>query len=56
MQYEQESWWVAYEYSNYTDTEIDTQLAQAETYLDGHVKRLRFEKLKRQEGYDNFAK
>lgn len=56
MDYEQETWWVAWEYANYTDTEIDAQLAHADCYLDGHIKRLRFEKLKRQEGYDNFAK
>lgn len=53
---EQESWWVAWEYANYTDQEIDLQLSQAESYLDGHVKRLRYEKIKRLEANDNSFK
>lgn len=48
MQYEQESWWVEYEYSNYTEEQLDNILDNAESYLDGHVRRARFEKIKRQ--------
>jgi hypothetical protein len=56
MIYEQETWWVEYEYSNYTDEQIDNVLDNATDYLDGHVRRMRFEKIKRQAAYDNFAK
>jgi hypothetical protein len=48
MIYKQESWWVEYEYSNYTEEQIDNILDNADNYLDGHVKRARFEKIKRQ--------
>ena len=49
MIYENESWWVEHEYSTYTDEEIDSQLERSGEYLDGHTKRLRFEKIKRLE-------
>mgnify|MGYP005996640973 CR=1 FL=1 len=55
MIYEQESWWVECEYSSYTDEQIDNVLDNSEDFLDGHVKRMRFEKIKRQEN-DNFTK
>jgi len=56
MIYEQETWWVEYEYSSYTDEQIDNVLENATDYLDGHVRRMRLEKIKRQEANDNFAK
>ena len=56
MDYEQESMWIEWEYSSYTDEQIDNVLENATDYLDGHVRRMRFEKFKRQAAYDNFAK
>lgn len=56
MDYEQETWWVEYEYSTYTDEQIDNVLENATDYLDSHVRRMRFEKIKRQSAHDNFAK
>lgn len=47
--YEQESQWIEWEYSSYTDEQIDNVLENADNYLDGHVKRMRFEKIKRLE-------
>lgn len=55
MIYEQESWWVEHEYSSYTDEQIDNVLDNATDFLDGHVRRMRFERIKRQEN-DNFTK
>ena len=45
---EQESWWVEYEYSNYTEEQIDNVLHNVNDYLDSHVKRMYVEKTKRQ--------
>ena len=56
MDYEQESMWIEWEYSSYTDEQIDNVLENATDYLDGHVRRMRFEKIKRQAAYDNAIK
>lgn len=56
MNYEQESWWVEYEYSSYTEEQLDNILDNADKYLFGHVERVRLEKIKRQAFYDNAIK
>lgn len=56
MDYEHESMWIEWEYSSYTEQELDNIISNADSYLDGHVKRARFEKIKRQEANDNFTK
>ena len=56
MDYEHESMWIEWEYSSYTEQQLDNIISNADSYLDGHVNRARFEKIKRQEANDNFTK
>ena len=49
-----ESWWVRFEYSQYTTEELLNVISQKKHYLPAHVTRCELELLKRQEQETNY--